>query len=178
LILDRDGLDSAREITNQNWMIQAPVSSTFHGRDLFSPAAAHLAAGWDYNLVGPALAELVRLTTKTATVTEKGIAGDLIGLDDPFGSLISDVTREDFQKLGYVVGDKVPVQINKKPVTLPYRKTFMDVPVGESLLYVDSRGRVGIAINQGSYSKKFNVEIPGTIFIPSKRTPISAARKP
>jgi S-adenosylmethionine hydrolase len=178
LTLDRDGLDSAREITNQNWMIQAAVSSTFHGRDIFSPAAAHLAAGWDYNLVGPALPELVRLTTKTATVTEKGIAGDLIGLDDPFGSLISDVTREDFQKLGYVVGDKVPVQINKKPATLPYGKTFMDVPVGESLLYVDSRGRVGIAINQGNYAKKFNIEIPGTIFIPTKHTSIPAVRKP
>jgi S-adenosylmethionine hydrolase len=178
LTLDRDGLDSAREITNQNWMIQASVSSTFHGRDIFSPAAAHLAAGWDYNLVGPALPELVRLTTKTATVTEKGIAGDLIGLDDPFGSLISDVTREDFQRLGYVVGDKVPVQINKKPATIPYGKTFMDVPVGESLLYVDSRGRVGIAINQGNYAKKFNIEIPGTIFIPTKHTPISALRKP
>src|SRR5262249_18584587 len=52
-VLDRDGLDAAREITNQSWMIQAPVSSTFHGRDIFSPAAAHLAAGWDFNLVGP-----------------------------------------------------------------------------------------------------------------------------
>ena len=170
--LDRDGFDSAREITNQNWMIQAAVSSTFHGRDIFSPAAAHLAAGWDYNLVGPALPELVRLTTKTAVVTEKGIEGELIGLDDPFGSLITDISREDFQKLGYVVGDKVPVQINKKPVTLPYGKTFMDVPVGDSLLYIDSRGRVGIAINQGNYAKKFNVEIPGAIFIPTKHTPI------
>jgi S-adenosylmethionine hydrolase len=170
--LDRDGFDSAREITNQNWMIQAAVSSTFHGRDIFSPAAAHLAAGWDYNLVGPALPELVRLTAKTAAVTEKGIEGDLIGLDDPFGSLITDIPREDFQKLGYVVGDKIPVQINKKPVTLPYGKTFMDVPVGDSLLYIDSRGRVGVAINQGNYAKKFNVEIPGTIFIPTKHTPI------
>ena len=48
-VLERDGLDSAREITNQSWMIQAPLSSTFHGRDIFSPAAAHLAAGWDFN---------------------------------------------------------------------------------------------------------------------------------
>jgi S-adenosylmethionine hydrolase len=175
--LDRDGFDSAREITNQNWMIQAAVSSTFHGRDIFSPAAAHLAAGWDYNLVGPALPELVRLTTKTAAVTEKGIEGDLIGLDDPFGSLITDISREDFQKLGYVVGDKAPVQINKKPVTLPYGRTFMDVPVGDSLLYIDSRGRVGIAVNQGNYAKKFNVEIPGTIFIPTKHTPIITKKK-
>jgi S-adenosylmethionine hydrolase len=175
--LDRDGFDSAREITNQNWMIQAAVSSTFHGRDIFSPTAAHLAAGWDYNLVGPALPELVRLTTKTATFTDKGIAGDLIGLDDPYGSLITDIPREDFQKLGYVAGDKVPVQINKKPVTLPYGKTFMDVPVGDSLLYIDSRGRLAIAVNQGNYSKKFNVEVPGAIFIPTKHTPIITKKR-
>ncbi len=175
-VMDRDGLDSAREITNQNWMIQAAVSSTFHGRDIFSPAAAHLAAGWDYNLVGPLVPQLVRLTTKTPVATEKGITGDLIGLDDPFGSLITDIPREDFTKLGYVVGDKVPVQINKKSVTLPFGKTFMDVPVGEPLLYIDSRGRVGIAINQGNYAKKFNVEVPGGIFIPTKHTPITTPK--
>ena len=175
-VLDRDGFDSAREITNQNWMIQAAVSSTFHGRDIFSPAAAHLAAGWDYTLVGPVVPQLVRLTSKSAVVSDKGITGDLIGLDDPFGSLITDITREDFTKLGYVVGDKVPVTINKKVVTLPFGKTFMDVPVGEPLLYIDSRGRVGIAINQGNYSKKFNVEVPGTIHIPTKHTPITTPK--
>jgi S-adenosylmethionine hydrolase len=175
-VLDRDGLDSAREITNQHWMIQAPVSSTFHGRDIFSPAAAHLAAGWDFNLVGPVVPQLVRLTVKTSTTTDKGIDGDIIGLDDPFGSLVTNVPREEFNKLGYVLGEKVTVQINKKPVTLPYAKTFMDVPVGAVLLYIDSRGRVGIAVNQGNYSKKFNVEPPATIFIPNKHTPVKTAK--
>src|SRR6202011_1573790 len=60
-VIDRDGLDSAREITNATWMIQAPVSSTFHGRDIFSPAAAHLATGWDFTQVGPEVSPLVRL---------------------------------------------------------------------------------------------------------------------
>ena len=167
-VIERDGLDSAREITNQTWMIQAPVSSTFHGRDIFSPVAAHLAAGWDFRLVGPEITELVRLTPKLSTTSEKGIDGDIIALDDPFGSLITDIPADEFKSLGYSLGDKVQVQINKKPVTLPYMKTFMDVPVGDILLYIDSRGRVGIAINQGNYSKKFNLEPPGTIFIPRK----------
>jgi S-adenosyl-L-methionine hydrolase (adenosine-forming) len=171
-VLDRDGFDSAHEITNQNWMIQAPVSSTFHGRDIFSPAAAHLAAGWDFNIAGPAVPQLVRLTVKSSTTTEKGIAGDIIGLDDPFGSLISNIPGEEFTKLGYVQGDKIPVQINKKPVVVPWTKTFMDVPVGDSLLYIDSRGRVGIAVNQGNYSRKFNITAPAAIFIPTKRTAI------
>jgi S-adenosylmethionine hydrolase len=167
-VVDRDGLDSAREITNTQWMIGDAVSSTFHGRDIFSPAGAHLAGGWDYTMAGPEVQQLVRLTPKTALVTEKGIEGDVIGLDDPFGSLITDISAEDFKKLGYIVGDKVTVQLNKKPLTLPYSKTFMDVRVGESLLYIDSRGRVSIAINQGNFSQVNKIWPPATIFIPAK----------
>src|SRR2546422_6878917 len=171
-VLDRDGLDSAREITNPDWMIQAPISSTFHGRDIFSPLAAHLAAGGDFNLVGPVPSQLVRLNPETSTTTDKGIQGDIIGIDDPFGSLITDIPGDEFKKLGYRLGDKIFLEINKKSVILPFVKTFMEVPVGDSLLYIDSRGRVGIAINQGSYSRKFNITPPATIFIPRKGAPI------
>jgi len=171
-VLDRDGLASAREIVNAEWMIQTPVSSTFHGRDIFSPSAAHLAAGWDFNLIGPAVPELVRLTPKASVSTEKGITGEIIGLDDPFGSLITNITGDEFKQLGYNVGDKLVVEINKKSVSVPYVRTFMNVPVGESLLYIDSRGRVGIAINQGDYARKFNINPPGTVFIPRKGIPI------
>ena len=85
-VLDRDGLDIAREITNQNWLLQTPLSSTFHGRDVFSPVAAHLAAGWEFNLVGPVVPQLVQLAPKSSTTTEKGIDGSVIGLDDPLHS--------------------------------------------------------------------------------------------
>jgi len=167
-VLDRDGFDSAHEITNPDWMIQAGISSTFHGRDIFSPAAAHLAAGADFTLAGPVVPQLVRVTPKASTATDKGINGDIIGLDEPYGSLITDIPGEEFKQLGYTLGDKVPLQINKKQVTLPFVKTFMEVPVGDSLLYIDSRGRVGVAINQGNYARKFNITPPGTIFIPRK----------
>lgn len=167
-VIDRDGFEGAHEISNQNWMIQAAVSSTFHGRDIFSPAAAHLAEGWDYTIAGPEVPELVRLTPKAAAENEKGVAGEIIGLDDPFGSLISDISRDQLEQLGYVLNDKVTVELNKKPVTLPFVKTFMNVAVGDSLLYIDSRQRVAIAINQGNYSRKFNIAPPATIFIPRK----------
>jgi S-adenosylmethionine hydrolase len=170
-VLDRDGFDSAREITNPAWMIGAAVSSTFHGRDIFSPAAAHLAEGWDYTIAGPPVAQLVRLNVKTAVMDEKGVTGDIIGLDDPFGSLITNIPGEDLAKLGYAVGDKIILQLDKKSIALPFGKTFMDVPVGEPLVYVDSRGRVSIAVNQGNYSKKYNITPPGTIFIPHKSAP-------
>jgi S-adenosylmethionine hydrolase len=175
-VVDRDGLEGAREITNQTWMIQTAVSSTFHGRDIFSPAAAHLAEGWDYTIAGPEVSQLVHSTPKTAAADEKGISGDIIGLDDPFGSLITDIPREEFEKLGYLLDDKVTVQLNKKPVTLPYVRTFMNVPVGEPLLYVDSRGRMAIAINQGNYSRKSGIEPPASIFIPKKGVPYRAGK--
>ena len=176
-VLDRDGLESAHEITNTTWMLTPAVSSTFHGRDIFSPAAAHLAAGWDYTIAGPVVPQLVRLSPKTAVVEEKGITGDIIGLDDPFGSLITDIQGDDFRALGYAVGDKVSFQLNGKSLVLPFGKTFMDVPVGEPLLYQDSRGRIGIAVNQGNYSKKFAIEPPGTIFIPRKGAALGGKRK-
>jgi S-adenosylmethionine hydrolase len=167
-VIERDGIESAREITNKGWMIGDTVSSTFHGRDIFSPVGAHLEAGWDYTLVGPKVEELVRLTPRTATTTDKGIEGQVIGLDDPFGSLITDITGDEFRKLGYVVGDRITVQLNKKPFTLPYRKTFMEVPVGDPLLYLDSRDRVGLALNQRNFSQVNKVTPPAPVFVPKK----------
>src|SRR5580700_9759759 len=63
LVQDRDGIEGAREIKNRDWMIGAALSSTFHGRDIFSPVGAHLARGDDWTQVGPELnvAKLVRL---------------------------------------------------------------------------------------------------------------------
>jgi len=71
LVEDRDGIESAREITNPDWMIGAKVSSTFHGRDIFSPVGAHIARGDDWTQVGPAVKQLVRLDLKPATVDKK-----------------------------------------------------------------------------------------------------------
>jgi S-adenosylmethionine hydrolase len=168
-IVDADGLEGAREITNPAWMIGNKISSTFHGRDIFSPAGAHLAIGEDWTQAGPAVDLLVRLNPPTATSDAKGITGEVIGLDDPFGSLITNISGEDFKKLGYALGDKVAVKIDNKPYTLPYVKTFMGVAVGEPLLYLDSRGRVGFAVNQRDFSKIYKVTPPVPVFIPIRR---------
>src|SRR5260370_35744016 len=157
-----------REITNPNWMIQSAISSTFHGRDIFSPAGAHLAAGWDFHLVGPEVPQLVRLTLKTSTTSDKGITGNIVALDDPFVSLVTDIPGSEFKNLGYHLRDQFRIEINKKPVTLPYVRTFMDVPVRHALLFIDSHDRESLPINPGNYSKKFNVEPHCIIFIPRK----------
>jgi S-adenosylmethionine hydrolase len=167
-VADRDGVEGAREITNPAWMIGDRISSTFHGRDIFSPSAAHLAAGDDWTLVGPEVKELVRLSPRTATVGAKGISGEVIGLDDPFGSLVTDIQGDDFKKLGFSLGEKVTVKIDAKPFTMPYVKTFMDVPIAQPLLYIDSRGRVGFALNERDFSKVNKITPPAAVFIPRK----------
>jgi S-adenosyl-L-methionine hydrolase (adenosine-forming) len=167
-VADRDGIEAAREITNPAWMIGDTISSTFHGRDIFSPAAAHLAAGEDWTLAGPEVRQLVRLSPRTATVEKKGITGAVIGLDDPFGSLITNISGGDFRNLGYALGERVNVKIDKAFYTIPYVATFMDVPVGEPLLYVNSRGFLGIALNQGDFAAKHRVTPPVPIFISRK----------
>ncbi len=170
-VADRDGIELTRQITNPAWMLGESISSTFHGRDIFSPTAAHLAAGEDWSLVGPEVKELVRLEERVAKVSATGIAGEVIGLDDPYGSLVTDISGEDFKKLGYALGEKVSVEIGRKPYYMPYVKTFMDVPVGELLLYIDSRGRVGIAINERDFSKVYKVSPNSPVVIPRKGPP-------
>jgi S-adenosyl-L-methionine hydrolase (adenosine-forming) len=170
LVQDRDGLEGAREITNPDWMIGQKLSSTFHGRDIFSPAAAHLAMGEDWTQVGPevSIEKLVRLDIPQAKVEDKGISGTILALDRPFGSLISNIEGEDFLKLGYTRGVQVPVTVGTRRFVVPFVKTFSDVPVGKPLLYIDSRGHVALAINQGSFSQVNHVTPPAPIVIPRK----------
>lgn len=162
LVQDRDGLESAREITNPAWMIGAALSSTFHGRDIFSPAGAHVARGDDWTQVGPELdlAKLVRLDIAPAKIDDKGLSGEVIATDGPFGNLVTNISSEEFMKLGYTRGQEVPVTIGDKPMKLPFVRTFSDVPLGKPLMYIDSRGRLGLAVNQGSFAAKFAIKPP------------------
>ncbi|HZD45309.1 MAG TPA: SAM-dependent chlorinase/fluorinase [Acidobacteriaceae bacterium] len=170
-LADRDGLVGAREVTNPAWMIGAKLSSTFHGRDIFSPAGAHLARGDDWTQAGPALdlAKLVRLKNTSAAIDATGLHGQVIGTDGPFGNLVLNVPAESFAKLGYRLGDRVHVTIAGTDYTLPFVKTFSDVPVGEGLLYIDSRGRLSVGIDQGNFAEVHHVTPPVALDIPAKR---------
>ncbi len=170
LIQDQDGLVGAREISNPAWMIGAKRSSTFHGRDIFSPAAAHLARGDDWTEAGPAVdvARLVRLDLKAATLDAAGARAEAIGTDGPYGNLILNLTGEQFATLGYTLGDSVTLQIDGKPHTVPFVRTFSDVPVGKELLYIDSRGRMSLGLNEANFAETFKVGEGAKAVIPRK----------
>lgn len=168
LVEQRDGIEAVHEITNPEWMIGSRLSSTFHGRDIFSPAGAHVARGDDWSKVGPEMAvrDLVRLELKIATLDNRGLNATVIATDGPFGNLVTNVDAEDFFKLGYQRGQEVPVTISGKEMRIKFVKTFSDVPLGQPLLYIDSRGRLALAVNQSSFSATYAVKPPVTLFIP------------
>ncbi|HXW89747.1 MAG TPA: S-adenosyl-l-methionine hydroxide adenosyltransferase family protein [Terriglobales bacterium] len=169
LVADRDGVEAVREITNSAWMIGTRLSSTFHGRDIFSPVGAHLARGDDWTQVGPELdrSKLVRLDFEPARRDDRGLTGEVIATDGPYGNLVTNVSGEEFLQLGYGHGQTVPIKLGNKTMDLPFVRTFSEVPLKEPLLYVDSRGRLGIAVNQGSFAAIYGIQPPQPIFIPS-----------
>ncbi len=161
----------AREITNPAWMIGAKLSSTFHGRDIFSPTGAHLARGDDWTRAGPSLdvTKLAHLDIQNPTLDASGLHSEVLGLDGPFGNVILNIPSETFAKLGYHLRDQVTVTVNNHPYTTPFVKTFSDVPVGSPLLYIDSRGRVAVSLNQRNFAEKYNVTPGLAVSIPVKK---------
>jgi S-adenosylmethionine hydrolase len=168
LVEQRDGIERIHEITNTDWMIGTKLSSTFHGRDIFSPVGAHVARGEDWTKVGPemAVASLVRLELKAARLDERGVTAEVIATDGPFGNLVTNLDAEDFLKLGYQRGQEVPVKIDGKEMKIKFVRTFSDVALGQPLLYIDSRGHFALAVNQGSFSAVYGVKPPADLFIP------------
>ncbi|HEY3927153.1 MAG TPA: S-adenosyl-l-methionine hydroxide adenosyltransferase family protein [Candidatus Koribacter sp.] len=170
-VQDRDGIEGVHEITNPGFMIGAGISSTFHGRDIFSPAGAHVAKGDDWTKAGPEVpvAQLVRLNVPKAAVTADKLSGSIIGIDYPFGNLITNVMRDDFAKLGYKAGDQLPVTLGASEMQIPFVKTFSDVPVGQTLAFIDSRGRLSFAMNQDNFAKTYNIKPPVSFVILKKQ---------
>lgn len=170
LVEQRDGIEAVREITNPEWMIGSKLSSTFHGRDIFSPVGAHMARGDDWKTVGPEMPvkDLVRLDLKAARLEQKRLTGTVIATDGPYGNLITNIDADEFMKLSYEHGEEVSVRVNGREMKIKFVRTFSDVPLGQPLIYIDSRGRLALAINQGSFAEVYGVKPPADLLIQKK----------
>src|SRR5262245_19420329 len=160
MVQDQDGILEVREITNSDWMTGGKLSSTFHGRDIFSPVGARIARGDDWTLVGPVLPTLVRLNLTSPKMDAAGLSGEIIATDGPYGNLTTNIEAAQFAQLGYGLGDRVRFIIAGKMHTMRFVRTFTDVAKGEPLLYIDSRGRLAIAVNQGNAQSRLHATPP------------------
>src|ERR1700733_6478007 len=168
LVEQRDGIEGVHEITNPEWMIGSKLSSTFHGRDIFSPAGAHVARGDDWITAGPEVPvkDIVRLNLQAAKLDDGGWRGEVIAADGPCGNLVTNVDAEVFFKLGYQRGQEVPVKVGGKEMKIKFVRTFSDVELGQPRRYIDSRGHFAMAVNQGSFAAVYGVKPPVELFIP------------
>jgi S-adenosylmethionine hydrolase len=144
------GIDEAVELTNEAYRL-APVSATFHGRDIFAPAAAHLAAGVPLGELGPAVdpATLARLDVPAPEIGAGRIRVTVLYVDR-YGNVEVNANTDDLAAAGIEPGAEIEIDVGFESYFATCVRTFADVRAGDILLYEDAYRNVAIAINGGS----------------------------
>lgn len=164
----KDEVVAVREISEvSNRRANTEHSYTFHGRDVYAYTGAKLASGHiTFEDVGPELSveHIVEIPVVETSQGPDWVQGVVDILDVRFGSLWTSIKREDFQNLNPEFGDRFEVTIYNNDMLVyqnqvVYGKSFADVRIGQPVLYVNSVYRIGLAINQGSFSKAYNVGV-------------------
>ncbi|MCK3893645.1 S-adenosyl-l-methionine hydroxide adenosyltransferase family protein [Streptococcus suis] len=172
------GIKAVREISEvANRRANTEHSYTFHGRDVYAYTGAKLASGHiSFEEVGPELnvADIVEIPTVPTEVGSDYVKGTIDILDVRFGSLWTSITREEFYTLQPQFEDRFEVTIYNNDMLVyqnqvTYGKSFADVRIGQPLIYINSLYRVGVAINQGSFAKAYNVGVGQNWHIEIKR---------
>ncbi|MDQ3378871.1 MAG: SAM-dependent chlorinase/fluorinase [Actinomycetota bacterium] len=146
----RAGIAEAHELANPEYALQA-ISRTFHGRDLFSPAAAYLANGVPLSELGPPLhAETLVSLDVPEPVSENGVLTATLLYVDSFGNIALNLTRENVDELGISSGTKLELEHAGERYYAVMARTFADARPGDVILYEDSYGSMSVAISRGN----------------------------
>jgi len=143
------GAARAVSLTNRALWLDA-VAATFHGRDIFMPVAAHLAADTDLAAAGEEveIADLVSLPVPERLVRDSIAEGEVLTVDR-FGNIQLTITESDAAEIGVEPGGMILIRCGRHQLTVPYRDMFGAVAPGELVAYADSAGLVAIAVNGG-----------------------------
>jgi S-adenosylmethionine hydrolase len=149
------GVAEAHELANPAYALES-VSRTFHGRDLFSPAAAHLALGVGLSELGPPIdpGALVRLDVPTPEVGRNRIRAVVLYVDH-FGNMQLNLRREHLEEASVLPGVTVELELGVDRYYATAARTFADARPGDIILYEDSYGNIAIAISGGSAEALF-----------------------
>jgi S-adenosylmethionine hydrolase len=168
------GIREARVLANRDlWL---PVTtSTFHGRDIFSPVGAHLAMGTPFDSVGPVLdsADLVRLPWPAATVRDAGLDSSVTFIDDFGNARLAGLPADLVAALGPLEpGRRLVLEVaspdgGASPTTVDatWQRSFGYVARGATLLYEDSFGTISRADNQGDIAGRLGLTVDRPIRI-------------
>ncbi len=152
------GVAEAHELATAEYSLQ-PVSRTFHGRDLFSPVAAHLAAGVALEELGPPVDpdELVRLELPQPEVGQNRIRAVALVVDR-FGNVALNVRRDHLEHVKLAAGTRVELVCRGEHFYAVFARTFADAPRGSLIVYEDAYGSLALAVSRGSAAQLLQVE--------------------
>ena len=147
---DRAGIAAAHELANPEYALET-ISRTFHGRDLFAPAAAHLALGVAIGELGPPIDAdaLVRLDLPQPELGPDKIGATVLYVDS-FGNIALNITREHVTEVGIVPGTQVELELGGERFYAVAARTFADARAGDIMLYEDSYRNMSVAISGGN----------------------------
>jgi hypothetical protein len=153
------GASRAVEIASPEILLE-PVSRTFHGRDVFAPAAAHLAVGMPLNRIGPAVEPgTLRSIGTQGPVVAPGAVGARVSAIDGFGNVQLNVLPADLEAAGL----RGPLRVG--PRTAARAATFADVPEGELAAIVDSQGFLALVVNRGSAAEMLHLSVGDPVLL-------------
>jgi S-adenosylmethionine hydrolase len=153
LAADELGIAAAHEIVHERYRL-SNVSKTFHARDIFAPAAAHLATGVAVDELGPAIdpETLVRIDVPEPEVGRTQVSTTVLVIDR-FGNVATNARIEHLDALGIADGDRVEIRLSLDRYYALVAQTFADAPQGELIVYEDSYGFISIAMSRGDAAR-------------------------
>ncbi len=131
-----------------------PTSSTFHGRDIFAPVAAHIARGDELSSLGDSVAndQLMPLPLPSATIGETHVDAAVLDIDS-FGNVRLCADAALLAQIGATAGARLEVECDGVRLPATAGDTFSEVPSGELVAYADSTGALAIAANGASAAR-------------------------
>ena len=159
------GVEEALDLTATPYRLE-PVSSTFHGRDLFAPVAAHLARGAPLREAGAVIdpASLEALELPASEVSEGRLRAHVIAVDR-FGNLQLNLGAQEMQDAGFELGERLEVLSRRRTGEALYARTFADVGARQAILIEDSSGRIAVAVNQGRAAAALGIGVDAELLI-------------
>jgi S-adenosyl-L-methionine hydrolase (adenosine-forming) len=150
------GIDAVHELANAEYALDS-VSRTFHGRDLFAPAAAHLASGLPLEDLGPPLAvdALARLDIPKPEIGENRIRATVLYIDR-FGNVQLNMTREHLQQAEVTPGTTIEIELSLERYYAVAARAFADARKGDVILYEDAYRNIALAISGGNAADLFS----------------------
>lgn len=161
LALQRDGFVQGVELQEAKYMRPTP-SPTFDGRDVFAPAAAHLACGVALEALGPPISRLVTPPFAQATRRKETLVGEVLHIDR-FGNIITNIPQDLLAAFNAAAGEVFHVQVDGTAANIIFSRAYGQVLEGTPIMVVGSSDFVEVSVNRGDARDQFHADVGSRI---------------